>query len=46
MKSIFGESAAPRNNLMPRQGNDPLVALVESAMKKAEQKKQDDKEKK
>ena len=45
MKTIFGESAAPRNNLMPRRGNDPLVALVEAAMKKAEPKK-DDKEKK
>ncbi|AKO61742.1 hypothetical protein [Stenotrophomonas phage IME-SM1] len=34
MNSIFGEFAAPRDNKMPRQGNDPLVALVESASAK------------
>ncbi|QYW02652.1 hypothetical protein CPT_Marzo_114 [Stenotrophomonas phage Marzo] len=46
MNSIFGEFAAPRDNKLPRQGNDPLVALVEAVQKKQdEQKKQEEKEK-
>lgn len=41
MNSIFGEFAAPRDNKLPRQGNDPLVALVEAVQKKQDEQKKE-----